>query len=160
MDPSIPVAMLVATLALMLGFTSRRTAGMGLTIATGAALVSAQTTLPAAWSIALITVCSLGTVILVLLIFWPARLSRLIALVLSVVVGVITGLGHSLAAMPQNIYPALAAGALALPALVAIERGYAIAVRVVASWLVAIAVLAALLPYVVSHPGYVSEHRQ
>jgi hypothetical protein len=116
--------------------------------------------LPAAWSIALITVCSLGTVILVLLIFWPARLSRLIALVLSVVVGVITGLGHSLAAMPQNIYPALAAGALALPALVAIERGYAIAVRVVASWLVAIAVLAALLPYVVSHPGYVSEHRQ
>ena len=160
MDTSLPVAILVAALALMLGFTSRSTAARGVTIAVSAALANSWIKIPLTFSTALVTICCLGTIVFVLFIYWPGRLSRTIALVFSAIAGVITGLGTGLMLLPQSLFPVMAAGALVLPSLLLVERGYAIAIRVVASWLVAIAVLAALLPYLVVHPGYVQEHRQ
>ncbi|MGB3794912.1 MAG: hypothetical protein WA957_01250 [Alteraurantiacibacter sp.] len=40
-----------------------------------------------------------------------------------------------------------------------VARGWPLVPRVVASWLLAVALLAGSIPYLVEHPGYVSDHQ-
>lgn len=51
------------------------------------------------------------------------------------------------------------AGLLMVASLVA-HRGWGLALRVVTSWAVAVAILVGTMPYFVAHPGYVPDHRE
>lgn len=47
---------------------------------------------------------------------------------------------------------------MAVPAIWAVERGAGIAVKVVCSWLLAVALLLAALPFLTVTPGYLPDH--
>jgi len=64
----------------------------------------------------------------------------------------------ALSGAPLDLLKALPAVILILPAAWLIGRRASIAVRVVASWLIAIAILAAALPFLPVTPGYVPDH--
>lgn len=51
------------------------------------------------------------------------------------------------------------AGLLVVASLIA-HRGWGLALRVVTSWAVAVAILVGTMPYFVAHPGYVPDHRE
>jgi len=159
MDPSLPVAILYAALALMLGFVPRKTAAASLLVAGSLTFAVSQIDWSAAIATPAITGCWVGVLVLAVWIYWPKRLGNSLAIALAAAAGIIAGIVVGSAATPFNPYPLVAAVLLVVPASVAVERGYAIAPRVVASWLVAVSLLAALLPFVVSHPGYVPDHR-
>ena len=51
------------------------------------------------------------------------------------------------------------AGTVAAASLV-VRRGCGLALRVATSWAVAVAILVGSMPYFVTHPGYVADHRE
>ena len=153
-DTTVPVAMLFATLGLMLGFVPRRTA----VIATAASLVvvvgvtvlsvpdvSAAVGFPMIW---------LMIAVLSVFVYWPRFQSPALTFTLAILAGMVGGV----AIAPQSFSPLLAIFVV-VPATVAVVRGYAIAPRVIMAWLLAVTMLGAILPHVVAHPGYVADHR-
>ena len=58
------------------------------------------------------------------------------------------------------LLPVIAALLLCLPAQFCVARGWAIAPRVVTSWLLAVALLVGAIPHLIVHPGYVPDHRE
>ena len=148
--------MLLVAYALLLGFGRDRRAVMAIaatvvaTAMVAASVATAQPWMPAAcWLLAL--------AVAVVIMFgkvppWP------VLLLLAVPVGAVAG--SALAREPAST-SALAAAAVLLfvPVQMAVQRGFAIAPRVVAGWLAAVALLALVLPLAVAHPGYVADHR-
>jgi hypothetical protein len=59
---------------------------------------------------------------------------------------------------PHDLLAALAAIILVVPAGWLVARGASIAVKVASSWLIAIAILAAVLPFLPVTPGYLPDH--
>ena len=64
----------------------------------------------------------------------------------------------SLSGEPFDVVKALPAVLLILPAAWLVARGASIAVKVASSWLIAIAILAATLPFLPVTPGYMPDH--
>ena len=82
-----------------------------------------------------------------------------LAMLLAINAGLWSGIVIKLAGAPSDLVRALPTVLLALPAMwLAAHRG-GIAVKVVASWLIAVALLAGTLP-IVSTPGYVPDHME
>jgi hypothetical protein len=108
---------------------------------------------------AAILACWAAIVVLAVRTYWPSPMVRLNNLVIAAAAGVVSGTAIAASASPSTLWQPLLTSLIIVPATLAVERGYAVAPRVVASWLVAVAVLAALLPYIVAHPGYVADHR-
>lgn len=159
MDASLPVAILGAALAIMLGFVSRRLAALGVGLAGCVALAAAKITLNANAATATVTACWVGVLFLAVFVYLPRHLSNAVALCLSGAAGLVGGIAIATTAAGYDAYPLVLAALLVIPTSIAVARGFAIAPRVVMSWLVAVSVLGALLPYVVAHPGYVPDHR-
>jgi hypothetical protein len=88
----------------------------------------------------------------------PSPLRRAVALPLSVNAGVWAGGAIALAGAPGDLIKALPWALLALPAGRLTDTRAAIALKVAASWLIAVAALAALLPFLPVIPGYVPDH--
>lgn len=80
-----------------------------------------------------------------------------LALAAGVNAGVWTGAVVAVAGKPVDLMIALPLTALAFAARPLIARGLGIGVKVAASWLIAVAILAALLPLTPT-PGYVPDH--
>lgn len=83
---------------------------------------------------------------------------RVLSLALALNAGAWTGAAIAVGGVPGDLARALPAALVALPAAWAIDHGGALGVKIVASWLIAVAVLAATLP-IVQTPGYVEDHR-
>jgi hypothetical protein len=64
----------------------------------------------------------------------------------------------ALSGTPLDLFAALAVVLLILPAAWLVARGASIAVKVASSWLIAIAMLAAVLPFLPVTPGYLPDH--
>ena len=111
-------------------------------------------------SVAAITACWLAIVAISVFVYLPRLHTRALVYTAAVSAGIAT----SVAQLPMGgdisrLLPALGLLSIA-PTLIAIRAGFAIAPRVVASWILAVALLAAILPFAVSHPGYVADHRE
>lgn len=151
-------ALLLAVLGFALAFMPRRTALWRAALAAGIALVAAAAPpVPPAAAFAGVWA---SLIVAAVWVYWPQRAGGTPGLgwVLAVFAGFWAGLsagqdGGVLAG--AQVLPALLAGA---PAAWCIGRGWDIAPRVVTSWLLAVALLAGALPFLVEHPGYVADH--
>ena len=111
----------------------------------GAGFGSARLISPACWVSVIVTAAAA---------YLPRELPRPFALLLTVNAGLWCGL---LATGDRTAFAALALALLALLGRKAVERGYAIALKVAASWLLAVAILALALPLFTT-PGNVQDH--
>jgi hypothetical protein len=155
----VPAAMVFAALGLMLAFVPRKTAAIGLALAIVLASVASLSRVGVAANDVAIMACWCAVLVLAGLTYWPDPAAQLTNIAIAAIAGIVSGIAIVASATASSFLQPVLASLLIIPATVAVERGYVVAPRVVASWLVAVAVLAALLPYVVAHPGYVADHR-
>ena len=150
-----PAGSLLFAVALALSFADRRTIGSGLVIAMAGVILGALTGGQAGWASLVIAASWIGVILTALAVHLPRGVGTRLAWLLSTNAGLWCGL---LAA--QNGWPVLAMLPLPLLALLGrwvVARGYGIALKVVASWLVAVAGLALALPLFTT-PGNVPDH--
>lgn len=136
MNAALPPVLLCAALGLALAFAPRRAlapafAALVAAALASAALASAPPAAPGVWLSLALTAAA---------VHWPRGLPALAAIALAANAGAWTG--ASAAA------PAIVAALLAFPAAWLARTPAAIAIKVVASWLIAAALLALALPFV------------
>ena len=157
-----PVAsgLLLAALAFALAFLPLRTAIIGIAIAAGTALLTAF--LPAGGATNFwLAGCWVSLIIAALSVYFPrfAIAHPAYALTFSANAGAWAGMVIASSQSATQLWAALAALALIIPAIFCVKRGWTIAPRIVTSWLVAVALLVGSIPHLVEHPGYVADHR-
>ncbi len=157
-DVALPAAMTLMMVGLMLGSQPPKTALPAALAAAGLVVLCSLGALPLSADAGIFACCS-ATALLSFAVYWPRLLPQRAVVVVALAGAVVAGLGLGVAPNPARSYPALFGLMTAVPALIAERYNFGIAARVVASWLIAVAVLAAVLPYVIAHPGYVPDHR-
>ena len=160
-DMLVPAAMLSATLGLALGLASKRSiGGVCAAIMLAAALSAGLTSLRPLQPDRLVTLILIEIMMVSIAVFVPRLFGFTILCAASIVVGVTVGLAVS-TAQPSGFEYAVALPVLLfIPAWWAVRRGFAVAARIVMSWILAATLLAAVLPHIVAHPGYVPDHRE
>ena len=155
---ALPPAILFATLGLALATARPRVQAAGL-VTLGVTLAALwRVELPAAWLEPAFLGCWVSAAITAAAVHLRPALGRTWALVLSVnaalwASGVVALSGHR-----TDVLRALPAVLVLLPASWLIARRASIAVKVSSSWLMAIAILAAVLPFLPVTPGYLPDH--
>ena len=156
---ALPPALLFAALAFALAFAPRACAWPGTALAAGIAAVTAALRLPLSAVEAAFLACW-GTVILAAaMVHLPRGLPSAGALALAAAVGLAAGVIVAVAGTPADLARAAPVLLLVWPARWLRGRGGGVGVKVVASWLIAVAILAATLP-VVPTPGYKPDHME
>lgn len=157
---TIAAGLLLAVLACALAFLPPRTAFAGAGLAAVVTIVAALAIEPVAQDVALAG-CWVILAVAALCVFWPryAQGRTLPVVILCAGAGLWAGL--VLGQPEADSHPAAVATVLLLmlPAAFCVRRGWAIAPRILTSWLLAVALLAGTIPYLVDHPGYVPDHR-
>ena len=155
---ALPPALLAAALGLALAFASPRNRGIGLGLFALVAITVSRLPWPRAgldgvflalWGS---LVATAGSVHL------PPRRKGALALPLAANAGVWAGGVIAVTGAPGDLVAALPWALVALPGVCLAETRAAIALKVVASWLIAVAGLAALLPFLPVTPGYLPDH--
>ncbi|WCT74446.1 hypothetical protein PQ455_04230 [Sphingomonas naphthae] len=155
---ALPAALLCVAFALMLAFAPRRVVLPAILLTAGAAVAgsflpiggpSIEIAFLACWAI-LILACAL--------IHLPGGVPTWLALALAPMAGLAAGAVIAGEGARTDLWRALPCLLLTLPARLILARGWQIAIKVVSSWLVAVALLAALLPQMAKTPGYVADH--
>jgi hypothetical protein len=106
--------------------------------------------------------CWSSLIVTAILVYFPQAVQRWPWLVLPLAAngGVWAVLVVGTEAVATDALPILATLALVVPARFCVARGWVLAVRVVTSWLLAVALLVGAIPLLVVHPGYVADHRE
>ncbi|CAN5715460.1 hypothetical protein BH11PSE1_BH11PSE1_05150 [soil metagenome] len=90
----------------------------------------------------------------------PKGLNGPLALVLSLNAGVWCGAVIAAAGAPLDLAKAAPWVLLAFPGTWVVARGWGVGIKVLASWLVAVAILGAALQTTTPTPGYVADHME
>ena len=156
---ALPPGLLLAGLALALAFAPPKAGRWALA---AAVLLAASTQLapfPAAWADGLFMGCWISLVVTALCVHLPGGLGSRAAVALGVNAGLWSGAVLAVAGGGFDFLKALI-GLLLLPVALQARRLKAdIAVKTVASWLVALGLLVAMLPLLTT-PGYVADHME
>lgn len=158
-----PVAagLLLAVVAFALAFVGRRIAIAGLVLCAAACMVTvlAERVPTPSWVFA---GCWSSLIVTALVVYFPQILRRWpwLVFLLAVNGGVWAALVVATESAAMAVVPILATLVIIIPAGLCVTLGWALAVRVVTSWLLAVALLVGAIPYLVVHPGYVADHRE
>lgn len=114
--------------------------------------------LPASWTDAVFLGCWSSAVLNALRVHAARPSGRASTLLLCSNTGIWTGAVISLAGRKANLLLAIPCTLSLLPASWAVRRGGAVAVKIVSSWLIAVAILAATLQFLPVTPGYLPDH--
>ena len=151
-----PPALLCAALAFALAFAPQRTRVPALVVLTIAAMVGSRISFPPGWLEGIFAATWVSVVVAALAVHRPPQpLAPVLALAANT--GLWAGAVTAVAGTPRDLALALPVGLLAFPAGWLVARRGGIAVKVVSSWLVAVAILVAALPMVAT-PGYAPDH--
>ena len=153
---ALPPALLAAALGFALAFAPRRLVAWAIAIFAGVAVGVALLPVPAAWIEAVFLGCWASVALTAASVHW--RGGPPLPVGLAVNAGVWSGAVVAVAGKAGDLV-ALPAVLLAVPGAWLVARGGGLAIKVVASWLIAVAILAATLP-IVPTPGYVADHRE
>lgn len=154
---ALPAALLCAALGLLLAFAPRRAVLAALALAAAvAAIASLLPVRDRAVEIAFLG-CWASVILLAAAVHLPRGVPLWLALAAAVDAGVWCGAVIAGEGARLDLLRALPALLIVLPAGWCVGRGWAIPVKVVASWLIAVALLAALLPTAAT-PGYAPDH--
>lgn len=158
-------SLLCAAHGLAMGFAPARARRMGMAFTAVAAIavaaIGAYVIRPAWVAMAAgqgAQACWFGVAVCAAGVYLPAGVVRRIAPLLAVGVGLCCGIAMSWQGDAVGLLRAWPWLLLSCPAAWLIDRGAAIAVKVVCSWLLAVAVLAATLAWLPVTPGYVPDH--
>ena len=154
---ALPPALICAALGFALAYAPQRARLVSLGLLVLAAGAASFLVLPTAWQDGIFLGCWASVVLAALAIHLPRGVGPRLAAALALNSGLWAGAVIASAGSRWDLAKALPAVLLCFPAawLVATRRG--IAVKVAASWLIAIAILAAALPLVPT-PGYKPDH--
>ena len=154
----LPPALLLAALGLALAFAPRRVWGPSLlTLLVGLAAFSLLP-ISRAWLEPAFLGCWISLIATAACVHLVRGPSRWLALALSLNAGVWASAVVSLSGSPRDLLMALPCALVVLPASWLIGRGASIAVKVVSSWVIAVAILAAALQLLPVTPGYLPDH--
>lgn len=155
---ALPPALLCAALGLGLASAERRAVvlGVAVLVVTGCAFALAH--VPGTWSDAAFLGCWTSIIASAAMVHCPWALGYKAAVALSLNAGVWTGAVIALAPSKGDLLEALPWALCAWPAGWARRRGQAIVLKVFASWLIAVAMLAATLQFLPVTPGYLPDH--
>lgn len=160
---ALPSALLCVAFALALGFAPRRAIVPALLALVATALLASLANWPVAWREGAFIMCWLGVVAIATSVHLPPDVWQRHGLPTAVAFALLAGAASAAVTrfegQPGDLARALGLGLLCFPARWLVARRFSIAIKVVASWLVAVAILAALLPLAPT-PGYVPDHMQ
>lgn len=151
-------ALLCAALGLSLASAGARAALRGFAVVVVVACAVVLVPVPGTWADAIFLGCCTSTIASAALVHSPRALKDKEGLGLSLNAGVWTGAVIALAPSKVALLEALPLALCAWPAAWARQRGRAIVLNVLASWLIALAVLAATLQFLSVTPGYLPDH--
>ncbi len=154
---ALPPALLAAALGFALAFAPRRELALALGVFVGAAAGAVLLPVAKTWEEAVFLGCWASVVVTALTVHLPRGPTAPAALALAANAGLWAGAVVGVAGAPLDLARALPWALLAFPGAWLAARGGGLAVKVVASWLVAVAILAASLPMLPT-PGYVADH--
>ena len=153
-----PAALLCAGLGLALAFMPARARVPALVVLAAAALLVNRIAFPAGWQEAIFAGTWISVVLAALAVHLP-RASMSAALALAANTGIWAGAVTAIAGTPADLIRALPLGLLAFPGAWLVAQRGGIAIKVVSSWLIAVAILVAALP-MVQTPGYARDHAE
>jgi hypothetical protein len=158
-----PVAagLLLAVVAFGLAFVGRKIAIAGIAVCVAACIATIlieRVPVPA-WVFA---GCWASLIVTAFQVYFSKGLQRWpwLALPLAANGGVWAALVVATQGAATDVLPILATLIVIIPAGLCVAYGWALAVRVVTSWLLAVALLVGAIPVLVVHPGYVPDHRE
>lgn len=154
---ALPAALLCAALGLMLAFAPRKAVLAAIPLLVAIAASASLLPVPPSLVEAAFLGCWASLIVLALLVHLPRGVPQWLALIAAADAGAWCGLIISAQGNRLDLPRALPCVALVVPAGWFVTRGWPIPVKVLASWLIAVALLAALLPTVAT-PGYVPDH--
>lgn len=155
---ALPPGLLACALGLALAFAPRKaiapSIGIFATLAIGVALAP----IPRAMTDAVFYACWASIVVAALSVNLPKPINFARTLLLAANAGVWSGAVISVTGAPLDLAKSVPVVFVCLLARWVVSRKGGIAVKVVASWLIAVSVLAAALPTLIPTPGYVGDH--
>ncbi len=155
----LPAALLCAALAFALAFAPRRAVAPALALLAVFAIGVVLLPIKPAWTEAVFIGCWVSVVLTAASVHLPAGPGAAMAFGLAANAGIWAAATVAVSGVPADLARALPVALLVLPARWLIAQRGGIAVKVVASWLVAVAILAGTLP-IVPTPGYVADHME
>ncbi len=154
---ALPPALFCAALGLALAFAPRRAIPLALAALIAAALAASFIPTPPGWQDGIFLALWASIALTAASVHLPKGLPGAAAIGLAVNGGLWTGLVVASAGTRFDLLEALPCSLICIPAVFAVHKGWGIAVKVVASWLIAVAILAASLTLVPT-PGYKPDH--
>jgi len=155
---ALPPALLCAALGLALAFAPRRAWGPSLVVLAGTATSVAVAPVPPSWLEAIFLGCWMSVAASAATVHLRNALSPRWAFALSLNAGFWSGAVVAIAGSRLDLLKALPCVLVLLPAAWIVGRRAPIVVKVVSSWLIAVAVLAATLQFLPVTPGYMPDH--
>ena len=155
---ALPPALLCLALGLGLASARGKTAVLGLAVLVVTASAVAFVPVPESWSDIVFLGCWMSIIASAAIVYAPWTLEDKAALALSLNGGVWTGALIALAPSKLGLIHALPFSLCAWPGAWARRRGEAIGLKVLASWLIGVAALAATLQFLPATPGYLPDH--
>ena len=160
-DAALPAALLCAAVGLALAFGTRRTWAFGLGGLLAAAVAASALPWPGAWENMLFLGCWISVLLTAATVHLPGGVGPRLAAGLGANAGIWAGALVAIAGDPADLFLALPWSLLCLPAALLQARFRAgVALKVLASWLAAVALLAAALSVSPVTPGYEPDHME
>ncbi|CAN5444811.1 hypothetical protein BH10PSE5_BH10PSE5_12190 [soil metagenome] len=157
---ALPPALLAAALSFALAFAPRRSLTWAPPIFVLAAFGASFVHLDKRWDDGVFLGCWISVVLSAAAVHLPRGLNQPTALLLALNAGVWAGTIIAVAGGPLDLAKALPWVLLALPGAWLVSRGWGLGIKVVSSWLIAVAILAATLPTTTPTPGYAADHME
>lgn len=157
---ALPPALLAAALGFALAFAPRRVAPLAIALFIGVAIAASFLAIGDDLADPVFYGCWASVIATAACVHLPKGLPRNASLLLAANAGVWAGAVIAVAGAQLDLLKALPWIIVCLPAAWIIRRGGRIAIKVVASWLIAVALLAAALPTVTPTPGYAPDHME
>ena len=156
---ALPPAILCAALGLVLAFVPLRHALVAAAITAAVAIAVFAVGLPAEWIESLFVGCWVSVIACAMLLFQPERWPSGLFLAAAANAGLWAGAVTAVAGGWTDLAVALPFVLLLVPGRQIVARGWAIALKVFASWLTAVAILATMVALTPT-PGYVMDHME
>ena len=155
----LPLLLICATVGLALSLVGRRDAWLGVAAIVASALLVSMLDIPPAASAIIFSGLFVSTIITAILVYLPRSWPRDWAIPVAINAGGWAGALASLSGMHNALWLALPLCLLCLPGRWIEQRGLGVALKVAASWMIAISSLA-LFVSLMPHPGYVPDHME
>ncbi|MBA3577875.1 MAG: hypothetical protein H0W39_09745 [Sphingomonas sp.] len=156
---AVPLLLLAGAIGFALAFQTMRAASLSAAAAITTALIMALAPIPQRFDQVITVGLLLSTLATAALVFLPANLRKLMVLAAAINGGAWMGAAASASSLKGELAAALPLTLLFIPGKWLTSRGYDIVIKVLSSWLVAIAALGmfvSLLPT----PGYEADHME